>query len=51
MASPARTGARPPEIVRRPLIRPLSRANGATPTDAAIELAELRQQAEQGGHP
>jgi len=53
MYSTSRTWRRPPQIVRRPFKSPLSRANGATPTSAAIaltaDLAELRQQADQGG--
>ena len=36
MYSTARTRARPPQVVRLPLWRPLSRLNGATPTRAAI---------------
>ncbi len=36
MSSPARPGARPPQTRRRPHKVPLSRANGATPTRAAI---------------
>ena len=34
----ARTGDRPPQIIRRPRSLPLSRLNGATPTSAAIFL-------------
>src|SRR6202050_5597758 len=36
MERPARTTARPPQVVRRPRQRPLSRLSGATPASAAI---------------
>jgi hypothetical protein len=37
------TWARPPQMLRRPRIIPLSRLKGATPTKAAIQFADLRQ--------
>ena len=48
MYSTARTRARPPQVVRLPLWRPLSRLNGATPTRirAALRRREVSEPSE-----